>query len=116
MYDMASKVGTKGQIVIEKQIRDRLGIEEGSLAIQTIIDDRVEIRFFPPEHNESLRGVLRQYAKAALTDEELAEAVDSSWAEASAEKMARLDEAEQDKKRPKSRKRAQSPGGRRAKG
>jgi AbrB family looped-hinge helix DNA binding protein len=31
---MATKVGAKGQVVIEKAIRDSLGIEPGSLAIQ----------------------------------------------------------------------------------
>jgi AbrB family looped-hinge helix DNA binding protein len=51
-------VGSKGQVVIEKSIRDALGVAAGSLAVQRLVDDRVEIRFLPPEHRRSLRGVL----------------------------------------------------------
>ena len=42
---MANKVGTKGQIVIDKRIRDSLGIEPGWIALQTLVDDHVEIYF-----------------------------------------------------------------------
>ena len=52
------KVGTKGQVVIDKELRDRLGVGPGWIAIQRLVDDHLEIRFFPPEHNESLLGVL----------------------------------------------------------
>ncbi len=56
---MPTTVGTKGQVVIEKAIRDRLGVRPGAMAIQTLIGDRVEIRFIPPAHDRSLFGVLR---------------------------------------------------------
>ena len=65
---MASKVGTKGQIVIEKEIRDRLGIEPGSLAIQEVVDGHLEIHFLPPPHNRSLRGILRPYISQEVLD------------------------------------------------
>ena len=51
---MANKVGTKGQVVIDKQIRDRLGIGPGWMALQRLVDDHVEIYFIEPEHNRSL--------------------------------------------------------------
>ncbi len=57
---MSSVVGQKGQIVIEKQIRDRLGIEPGWRTIQTLVDDHIEVRLLPPLHDRSLRGCLRQ--------------------------------------------------------
>src|SRR5579863_5670176 len=63
-YDIGSKfamtniVGEKGQVVIEKPIREALGILPGSTAVQELRDDHVEIRFYPPEHRRSLRGVL----------------------------------------------------------
>lgn len=60
---METVVGSKGQVVIAKSIRDRLGILPGSTAIQQLIGDRVEIRFLPPEHRESLAGCLAEYVK-----------------------------------------------------
>ena len=58
---MPSKVGAKGQIVIEKETRDRLGVEPGSVALQRIVDGHVEIYFIPPPHRRSLFGSLRPY-------------------------------------------------------
>ncbi|HVR09101.1 MAG TPA: AbrB/MazE/SpoVT family DNA-binding domain-containing protein [Thermoanaerobaculia bacterium] len=55
---MTNTVGEKGQIVIEKPIRDALGIRPGWVAIQDLREGHVEIRFYPPEHHRSLRGVL----------------------------------------------------------
>ena len=52
------KVGTKGQVVIDKAIRDDLGIEPGFVAVQRRVGDHVEIRFYPAEHERSLRGLL----------------------------------------------------------
>ncbi len=63
---MANKVGEKGQVVIDKAIRDRLGIGPGWLAIQRIVDDHVEIYFVTPEHNRSLAGSLAPYTKVNI--------------------------------------------------
>lgn len=60
---MAYKVGEKGQVVIEKGIRDRLGVKPGWRAVQRLADDHVEIYFLPPEHNRSLGGSLRDHIK-----------------------------------------------------
>ncbi len=60
---MANVVGPKGQVVIAKEIRDRLGIEPGWLALQRIVDDHVEVSFLPPEHRKSLKGSLAKYVK-----------------------------------------------------
>lgn len=79
---MANKVGTKGQIVIEKEIRDSLGIESGWIAIQQLVDDHVEVYFIPPEHGRSLRGSLQQYAaKHTMTAEEWDAARERAWIE-----------------------------------
>lgn len=56
---MPNKVGTKGQVVIEKEIRDQLGIEPGSVAIQQVVDGHLEIYFMGPPHRRSLFGSLR---------------------------------------------------------
>lgn len=59
-------VGTKGQIVIAKEIRERLGVKPGWVALQRLVEDRLEIYFLPPEHRESLKGSLAQYLKTRV--------------------------------------------------
>ena len=55
---MGYEVGSKGQVVIDKRLRDALGVEPGALTAQRLAGDHLEIRFFPPEHDRSLRGLL----------------------------------------------------------
>lgn len=57
---MASKVGAKGNIVIDKEIRDRLGIEAGWEAVQLLRDGYVEIYFLPPVEPGGSAGRLSQ--------------------------------------------------------
>lgn len=77
---MASTVGTRGQITIEKQLRDELGVKPGWLAVQRRVGDRVELRFVPPRHRDSLRGALADpNGPKFSTDEELEEAIDQAW-------------------------------------
>lgn len=77
---MASIVGIKGQIVISKDIRDRLGIGPGWLAFQRIVDDHVEVRFLPPPHRESLRGSLEPFITRRPETEDWDEIRDLAWA------------------------------------
>jgi bifunctional DNA-binding transcriptional regulator/antitoxin component of YhaV-PrlF toxin-antitoxin module len=84
------KVGTKGQVVIDQSIREALGIGPGWLAAQLLVGDHLEIRFFPPEHNRSLLGILARPNQPSFTEEELREAGESAWAEAAAEKDQRV--------------------------
>jgi bifunctional DNA-binding transcriptional regulator/antitoxin component of YhaV-PrlF toxin-antitoxin module len=79
---MANLVGEKGQVVIEKQIREALGVRPGFLSVQTLVKDHVEIRFYPPEHDRSVRGALKKYATRVLSTDELREARDKAWEEA----------------------------------
>jgi bifunctional DNA-binding transcriptional regulator/antitoxin component of YhaV-PrlF toxin-antitoxin module len=77
---MAYLVGEKGQIVIDRRIRERLGIERGWQAIQRLVDEHVEIHFLPPEHGRSLAGCLAPYVKRTCPDEEsLASAREAAW-------------------------------------
>ncbi|CAA9571949.1 MAG: hypothetical protein AVDCRST_MAG88-2424 [uncultured Thermomicrobiales bacterium] len=83
---MANKVGPKGQVVIEKGIRDRLNVKPGWLAVQMLVEDHVEIYFLPPEHNESLAGSLAKYTDITVAPgEEWDRAREYAWAEAVAE-------------------------------
>ena len=79
---MANVVGTKGQVVITKEIRDKLGIAPGWITIQRAVDDYVEIVFLPPEHRESLKGSLASHIKARVAPEEWPRARESGWHDA----------------------------------
>ena len=88
-----AKVGTKGQVVIAKEIRDELGIEPGSQAVQRLVDGHVELQFLPPPHNRSLAGVLHPYLKRSIgpTDEDWQHARELAWAERAREIMERAE-------------------------
>ena len=60
---VANRVGPKGQVVIDRSIRDRLGVEPGMLAIQRLVDDHVEIRFVHGPHHRSLAGAARPFIR-----------------------------------------------------
>lgn len=81
---MDNKVGSRGQIVIEKRIRDRLGIEAGYRAIRLVVDDHVEPYFIPPDHNQSLMGVLSSHVTEPIpeSDDDWHVAKRSAWTEA----------------------------------
>ncbi len=82
------KVGPKGQVVIAKEIRDELGIEPGWLALQRVVDGHVELNFLPPEHDESLKGILAPYANGRTASEaELNRAAEGAWHDAVEEEL-----------------------------
>jgi bifunctional DNA-binding transcriptional regulator/antitoxin component of YhaV-PrlF toxin-antitoxin module len=76
---MSNIVGPKGQVVIEKSIRDTLKLEPGYITIQKLVDDHVELYFFPPEHNKSLRGILAGHTKKSVTPEQWSSLKESAW-------------------------------------
>jgi bifunctional DNA-binding transcriptional regulator/antitoxin component of YhaV-PrlF toxin-antitoxin module len=84
---MTYLVGQKGQIVIAKEIRDRLGVKPGWVALQRLVGDRVEIYFLPPEHNQSLKGSLARHLEAQVgPGKEWDEARKAVWEEAARSK------------------------------
>jgi bifunctional DNA-binding transcriptional regulator/antitoxin component of YhaV-PrlF toxin-antitoxin module len=84
---MAHIVGHKGQVVIAKEIRDRLGVEPGWLALQRLVGDHVELYFLPPEHRESLKGSLAKHIKRKVSPGDEWNGVrETAWHEAGAEK------------------------------
>lgn len=84
---MSHKVGTKGQLVIEKRIRDELGVEVGSLAVQERVGDHLEVRFYPPEHDRSLLGVLKDSVRRRpRPDQSWEEIREEGWAAAARER------------------------------
>ena len=81
---MACKVGDKGEIVIEKELREQLGIGPGWIATQRLVDNRIEIQFIPPEHDKSLKGSLAEYANEdnAFDDKDWHKIKENAWVKA----------------------------------
>lgn len=87
---MANIVGAKGQVVISKEIRDRLGVGPGWLALQRVVDNHVEIYFVPPQHRRSLKGSLRESIKTNADQAvSWSEIRDRAWSEAAKERELR---------------------------
>lgn len=66
---MASSVGERGQVTIEKAIREELGVYAGDIAIQRVEGRRVVIEFVPAPHRRSLAGALRDKVRRVPDDE-----------------------------------------------
>jgi len=80
-YGMSVAVGKKGQVTIEKRIRQALGIGPGWRASQSIEDGRLVMRFHPPRHRRSLAGILRDATTVRVeTEEEFRELAEAAWA------------------------------------
>ena len=86
---MVNVVGSKGQIVINKKIRDQLGIVPGCRVSQRLVDDHVELYFMRPEHERSLKGILRQYIDSSPESEaDWSDVRASGWAGTAKERKA----------------------------
>lgn len=85
---MAHVVGAKGQIVIAKEIRDRLGVEPGWVALQRLAGDHIEVYLVPPQHRKSLKGSLARHVKVPVAPgPEWDEARDVAWEQAARGKI-----------------------------
>ena len=65
----SSRVGERGQITIDKRIREELGVYAGDRAVQRVDDGRVVIEFVPGPHHRSLAGALRGKVAKRPADE-----------------------------------------------
>ena len=81
---MTCTVGDQGEIVIEKELRDQLGIRPGWIALQRLVDNRIEIQFTPAAHGKSLKGSLAEYATEdnAFEDKDWQNIKENAWAKA----------------------------------
>ena len=66
---MGSKVGERGQITIEKAIREELAIYAGDETVQRVEDGRIVIEVVPGRHRRSLAGSLQAKATRHPADE-----------------------------------------------
>ena len=55
---MSGRVGERGQITIEKAIREELGVYAGDETVQRVEDGRIVIEVIPGRHRRSLAGSL----------------------------------------------------------
>ena len=85
---MPHVVGPKGQVVIAKEIRSRLGVEPGWIALERLAGDHVEVYFLPPGHRRSLKGSLAKHTKIRLRPgREWDKARDAAWGRAAEERQ-----------------------------
>jgi AbrB family looped-hinge helix DNA binding protein len=66
---MTSRVGERGQITIEKAIREELAIYAGDETVQRVEDGRIVIEVVPGRHRRSLAGQLRDKVGRRPEDE-----------------------------------------------
>lgn len=66
---MTSRVGERGQITIEKAIREELAIYAGDETVQRIEDGRIVIEVIPGRHRRSLAGSLQAKVRRTPADE-----------------------------------------------
>jgi AbrB family looped-hinge helix DNA binding protein len=76
---MASRVGERGQITLEKAIREELGIYAGDETVQRVEDGRIVIEVVPGRHRRSLAGSLRVKVTRRPSDEAWAALRDAAW-------------------------------------
>jgi AbrB family looped-hinge helix DNA binding protein len=77
---MPSRVGERGQITIEKAIREELAIYAGDEAVQRVENGRIVIEVIPGRHRRSLAGTLRHKVGRTPADESWGALRDAAWA------------------------------------
>jgi AbrB family looped-hinge helix DNA binding protein len=66
------KTYAKGQIIIPKEIRDKLGIKPGKMLSVKLVNKHVEIRPLPDDPIEFLTGIFKDHP-VSMSDELLEE-------------------------------------------
>lgn len=66
---MPTRVGERGQITIERAIREELGIYAGDEAVQRVEDGRLIVEIVPGRHRRSLAGALKGHVTRKPADE-----------------------------------------------
>lgn len=76
---MTSRVGERGQITIEKAIREELAIYAGDEAVQRVEDGRIVIEVIPGRHHRSMAGALREKIGRTPADESWEALRQAAW-------------------------------------
>jgi bifunctional DNA-binding transcriptional regulator/antitoxin component of YhaV-PrlF toxin-antitoxin module len=86
-YAFGTSVGERGQITIERAIRERLGIRPKDVAVQRVEDGRLVVEFVRPHepHMRSLAGILGPSPKQPLepldVDDAIGRGIAEEWRE-----------------------------------
>jgi AbrB family looped-hinge helix DNA binding protein len=88
IHIVSSRVGERGQITIEKSIREELGIYAGDEAVQRVEDGRIVIEVIPGRHRRSLAGTLRDKVGRRPDDESWEALRTASWETADPDRSA----------------------------
>ena len=67
---MSSRVGDRGQITVEKAIREELAVYAGDQAVQWVEDGRLVVDFVPAPHRRSNAGLLADKVTKRPSNEE----------------------------------------------
>ncbi len=76
---MTSRVGERGQITIEKAIREELAIYAGDEAVQRVEGGRIIIEVIPGRHRRSMAGSLREKIGRTPVDESWEALRQAAW-------------------------------------
>jgi AbrB family looped-hinge helix DNA binding protein len=76
---MTSRVGERGQITIEKAIREQMGIYAGDETVQRVEDGRIVVEVVPGRHRRSLAGTLEGKTTRTPADESWAVLRQAAW-------------------------------------
>ena len=79
IHTMSSRVGERGQITIEKAIREELAIYAGDEAVQRVEDGRIIIEVIPGRHRRSLAGSLESKVRRRPADESWDALREAAW-------------------------------------
>ncbi len=89
---MPSRVGERGQITVEKAIREELAVYAGDQAVQWVEDGRLVVEFVPAPHRRSLAGSLSGRVTARPADEDWASIRDAARSAPDPDRAAQADE------------------------
>ena len=76
---MGSRVGERGQITIEKAIREELGIYAGDETVQRVENGRIVVEVVPGRHRRSLAGILKTKVSRRPADESWESLRQAAW-------------------------------------
>lgn len=76
---MTSRVGERGQITIEKAIRDELAIHAGDETVQRVEGGHIVIDVVPGRHRRSIAGTLHDRVTRTPPDESWDTLRDAVW-------------------------------------
>ncbi len=79
---MSAVVTPRGQITVDREARERLGVRPGMVAVQQVVGNQLVVTFIPAPHDRSLAGVLGKPPRRVSGNwEEVREAVERAIAE-----------------------------------